>query len=204
MSCTATSRCWRSKPAMRYAPPLARPDTTIAKSWLPRPASNGMRWPRPTAICGLFGSRKLIDLRIPSGKPGIEGARVLEDCARHPNADTLMLITLPRLDRAATGSAWFSALEQAGVTIAVYPLERDELPQWIAARLARQKQRASADTLQFLADTTEGNLLAAQQEVQKARAAAARGRARSGGSRAGGRRRRALRRLSAFRSVACR
>jgi len=78
-----------------------------------------------------------------------------------------MLITLPRLDRAAMSSAWFSALEEAGVTIAVYPLERDELPRWITARLARQKQRASADTLHFLADTTEGNLLAARQEVQK-------------------------------------
>ena len=92
---------------------------------------------------------------------------MLEDCARHPGADALMLITLPRLDRGAMTSAWFSALENAGVTIAVYPLERDELPKWIAARLAKQKQRASADTLQFLADTTEGNLLAAQQEVQK-------------------------------------
>jgi DNA polymerase-3 subunit delta len=116
---------------------------------------------------GLFGSRKLIDLRLPGGKPGPDGARVLEDCAARPSTDTLMLITLPRLDRAAMSSAWFTALERAGVTVAVYPLERDELPQWIAGRLSRQKQRASADTLQFLADTTEGNLLAAQQEVLK-------------------------------------
>src|SRR5437867_739020 len=96
---------------------------------------------------GLFGTRKLVDLRIPSGKPGVEGARVLEDCAADPNAATITLITLPRLDRATQASAWFSALERAGVTIAVYPLERNELPQWIAARLARQKQRVSADTL---------------------------------------------------------
>ncbi|HEX4523952.1 MAG TPA: DNA polymerase III subunit delta [Casimicrobiaceae bacterium] len=133
-------------------------------------AEAGFKWDALAAASrnlGLFGDRKLIDLRIPGGKPGLEGARVLEDCARNPSADTLMLITLPRLDRAAASSAWFSALEQEGVTIAVYPLERDELPRWIAARLARQKQRASADTLQFLADTTEGNLLAAQQEVQK-------------------------------------
>lgn len=133
-------------------------------------AETGFKWDALAAAnrnLGLFGTRKLIDLRLPSGKPGVEGARVLEDCAKHPSADTLMLITLPRLDRAAASSAWFSALEQAGVTIAVYPLERDELPRWIAARLAQQKQRASADTLQFLADTTEGNLLAAQQEVQK-------------------------------------
>src|SRR5438128_2728133 len=116
---------------------------------------------------GLFGSRKLIDLRIPGGKPGAEGARVLEDCAANPNTDTVTLITLPRLDRTAQSSAWFTALERTGVTVAVYPLERDQLPGWIAARLARQKQRVSADTLQFLADTTEGNLLAAQQEIEK-------------------------------------
>ena len=93
---------------------------------------------------GLFGSRKLIDLRIPGGKPGAEGARVLEDCAANPNTDTVTLITLPRLDRTAQSSAWFTALERTGVTVAVYPLERDQLPGWIAARLARQKQRVSA------------------------------------------------------------
>ncbi len=133
-------------------------------------AEAGFKWDALAAAnrnLGLFGSRRLIDLRLPGGKPGVEGARVLEDCAKHPGTDAITLITLPRLDRAATNSAWFSALEWAGVTIPVFPLERDELPPWIAARLARQKQRASADTLQFLADTTEGNLLAAQQEVHK-------------------------------------
>lgn len=133
-------------------------------------AETGFKWDALAAAnrnLGLFGSRRLIDLRLPGGKPGVEGARVLEDCANHPGVDAIMLVTLPRLDRAATNSAWFSALERAGITVPVYPLERDELPRWIAARLARQKQRASADTLQFLADTTEGNLLAAQQEVEK-------------------------------------
>jgi DNA polymerase III subunit delta len=116
---------------------------------------------------GLFGTRKLVDLRIPGGKPGVDGARVLEDCAAHPSADTTILITLPRLDRTATGSAWFTALEQAGVVIEVYPLERADLPRWIASRLQRQQQSASGETLQFLADTTEGNLLAARQELEK-------------------------------------
>ena len=116
---------------------------------------------------GLFGDRTLIDLRIPSGKPGVEGARVLEAFSKKPGPDTLLLITLPRLDRAAQNSAWFTALEDAGVTIAVQPLERGELPAWIAGRLARARQQASSETLQFLADTTEGNLLAAQQEIEK-------------------------------------
>ncbi|HSS70967.1 MAG TPA: DNA polymerase III subunit delta [Casimicrobiaceae bacterium] len=133
-------------------------------------AEAGFKWEAFTAAnrnLGLFGARKLVDLRIPSGRPGVEGARALEDCANHPSPDAVTLITLPRLDRSAQGSAWFSALERAGVSVAVQPLDRSELPRWLAARLARQKQHVSADTLQFLADTTEGNLLAAQQEIEK-------------------------------------
>jgi len=133
-------------------------------------AEPGFKWDAFAAAnrnLGLFGARKLIDLSLPSGKPGIEGARALEDCAAHPYPDVLTLLTFPRLDRNALNSAWFSALDRAGVVVTVYPLERDELPQWLAARLARQKQRVSADTLRFLADATEGNLLAARQEVEK-------------------------------------
>jgi len=133
-------------------------------------AESGFRWDAFATAnrnLGLFGARKLVDLRIPSGKPGVEGARVLEDCAANPHSDTLPLITLPRLDRAALSSAWFSALDRAGVVVAVQALERAELPRWLAARLARQNQHGSAETLQFLAATTEGNLLAARQEVEK-------------------------------------
>ena len=133
-------------------------------------AEPGFKWDAFEAAnrnLGLFGERKLIDLTMPTGKPGAEGARVLEDCAANPSADTVTLITLPRLDRAAQTAAWFSALEQAGVSIAVYPLERGELPQWLRERLARQNQRVADDTLQFLADATEGNLLAAKQEIEK-------------------------------------
>jgi DNA polymerase-3 subunit delta len=130
----------------------------------------GFRWDAflaANANLGLFGSRKLIDLRIPSGKPGIEGAKALEACAAHASVDQILLATLPRLDRAAQSSAWFSALRDAGVAIAVQPLERDDLPAWIAARLARLGQRATRETLAFLAERCEGNLLAARQEIEK-------------------------------------
>ena len=133
-------------------------------------AEHGFKWDAFSAASrnlGLFGARKLVDLRIPGGKPGVEGARVLEDCALHPTPDTTILITLPRLDRAASNSAWFLALEQAGITVEVYALERSDLPRWIATRLERQQQHATPETLQFLADTTEGNLLAARQELEK-------------------------------------
>jgi DNA polymerase-3 subunit delta len=119
------------------------------------------------ANLGLFGSRKLVDLRIPSGKPGIDGAKVLEATAASPNPDSILLVTLPKLDRAAQSSGWFMALSDAGVAVPVFALERGELPEWIAARLARQGQRASGETLAFLADRCEGNLFAAQQEIAK-------------------------------------
>ena len=133
-------------------------------------ADSGFRWDAllaASANLGLFGARKLVDLRIPSGKPGTEGARALEFCATHPNPEQTLLITLPRIDRATQGSGWFAALAEAGVSIAVYPLTRDELPAWIAARLARQKQRIGRETLAFLAERCEGNLLAARQEIEK-------------------------------------
>ncbi len=133
-------------------------------------ADPGFRWDAflaANANLGLFGERKIVDLRIPSGKPGVEGAKALEACAQAPNPDHITLVTLPKLDRAAQQSAWFSALATAGVAIAVYPLDRDELPAWIAARLARASQRATPETLAFLADRCEGNLLAAKQEIEK-------------------------------------
>lgn len=119
------------------------------------------------ANLGLFGTRKMLDLRIPSGKPGVDGAKALETLARAPNPDHVTLVTCPKLDRAAQQSGWFSALGAAGIVVAVYPLDRDELPAWIAARLSRARQRAGTETLAFLADRCEGNLLAARQEIEK-------------------------------------
>ena len=130
----------------------------------------GFKWDAllaANANLGLFGGRKLVDLRIPTGKPGIEGAKALEAYAANPNPDHVTLVTLPKLDRAAQNAAWFVALAGAGVAITVYPLDRDDLPAWIAARLARQKQRVARETLAFLADRCEGNLFAAQQEIEK-------------------------------------
>jgi DNA polymerase-3 subunit delta len=119
------------------------------------------------ASLSLFGGKRIVELRIPSGKPGAQGAEAIAAyCARqHP--DTLTLVTLPRLDRAAQSSAWFSALCAAAVLVDVFAVERSRLPAWIGERLARQGQRASRELLEFLAERVEGNLLAAHQEVQK-------------------------------------
>ena len=133
-------------------------------------AERGFDWNELAASAAnlsLFGDRKLIELRLASGKPGADGADAIEAfCGKLP-VDTLTIATLPRLDRAGQSSPWFEALEANGVVVNVYPVERPRLPEWIAVRLARQKQRASPESLQFLADCVEGNLLAAHQEIQK-------------------------------------
>ena len=130
----------------------------------------GFRWDAflaGNANLGLFGSRKIVDLRIPSGKPGTEGAKALETYAAAPNPDNVTLVTLPKLDRATQGTAWFTGLADAGVAIAVYPLERNEMPGWIAARFANQGQTPGRETLEWLAERCEGNLFAARQEIEK-------------------------------------
>ena len=115
----------------------------------------------------LFGGNKIIELRLPTGKPGIAGAETIAAYCARLDRDMLTLATLPRLDRAGQSSAWFGALAAAGVVVEVWPVERARLPEWIGARLARQQQRASRAVLEFLADRVEGNLLAAHQEVLK-------------------------------------
>jgi len=115
----------------------------------------------------LFAERRLTEIHIPSGKPGIEGGKALETYSSQLPADTLTLITLPGLDWRATQSRWFSALASAGVTVEAKPIERAQLPAWIERRLAKQGLSAERDALGFLADRVEGNLLAAQQEIDK-------------------------------------
>lgn len=120
----------------------------------------------------LFSERQLIEIRIPSGKPGKDGSEALQRYCEAAPEDILTLVTLPRLDKTQLSSAWFLALDGAGVTLKVEPVERRALPQWIAQRLAAQGQRVAEGeegqrALAFFADRVEGNLLAAHQELQK-------------------------------------
>lgn len=117
----------------------------------------------------LFDDRKLIELRIPTGKPGKDGSRVLQEYAQQVahHCDLLTIITLPRLDRDGLKSAWFSALSANAVTIEVPSVTRAQLPQWIKTRLAAQHQQVDDETLALIAERVEGNLLAADQEIRK-------------------------------------
>ena len=133
-------------------------------------AERGFDWSelaQAGASQSLFGGRKIIELRIPSGKPGTQGAAAIHAYCERLARDNVTLVTLPRLRRDEQNSRWFLALAGAGAVVDVYPVERARLADWIGARLARQGQRASPEALAFLADRVEGNLLAAFQEVQK-------------------------------------
>ena len=122
----------------------------------------------------LFADKQIVEIRIPSGKPGKDGSPALQQLAQSAegNDSTLTLVMLPRLDKMAKSAAWFSALENSGMTVQIDPVERGALPQWIAQRLAQQGLRVADGeegqrSLQFFADRVEGNLLAAHQEIQK-------------------------------------
>lgn len=122
----------------------------------------------------LFADKQIVEIRIPSGKPGKDGSVALQQIAASAdgNDSTLTLVLLPRLDKATRTGAWFAALESHGASVQIDPVDRAALPQWIAQRLAAQGQRVAPGeegqrTLQFFADRVEGNLLAAHQEIQK-------------------------------------
>jgi DNA polymerase III subunit delta len=126
------------------------------------------------ASLSLFADKQIVEVRVPSGKPGKDGSAALQQLAEAAdgNDSTLTLVVLPRLDMATQKSAWFAALDAHGVTVRVEPVDRKALPQWIAQRLQAQGQRVAAGaegqrTLAFFADRVEGNLLAAHQEIQK-------------------------------------
>jgi len=120
-----------------------------------------------TGSLSLFATKKIVELRLPSGKPGPQGGTAIAAYCERPSDEQLLLVTLPRLDRTGQGSAWFNALARLGAVVDVWPLDRPRLPAWIGERLARQKQRAPREVLEFLTERVEGNLLAAHQELQK-------------------------------------
>lgn len=124
-----------------------------------------------TQNISLFGDRRLVDLHIPSGKPGKTGGETLIKLADMVTSgaliDTVVLVHLPRLDKAGRTAKWAQALFEVATSVEIANVERAQLPQWIKQRLARQKQQLDVETLEWMADKVEGNLLAAFQEIQK-------------------------------------
>jgi DNA polymerase-3 subunit delta len=117
----------------------------------------------------LFGSRKLIEIRLPSGKPGVGGANAIADLLANASADNVYLMLTGKLEREQNNSAWVKAFETTGAWVAVWPVELARLPQWLRARAVTLELDIDDDAVRFIVDRTEGNLLAAQQELEKLR-----------------------------------
>ncbi|WP_300449473.1 DNA polymerase III subunit delta [Accumulibacter sp.] len=115
----------------------------------------------------LFGGRKLLDLRIPAARPGRDGAAALQEYCARPSPDSLLLVTMIQVDWREEKSTWMAAMAAAGVVVKLVAPGLAELPAWIAGRLRRQGQSADAESLRFIAERVEGNLLAAHQEILK-------------------------------------
>ncbi|MFO7594278.1 MAG: DNA polymerase III subunit delta [Pseudomonadota bacterium] len=115
----------------------------------------------------LFAEQRLIELRMPNGKPGKEGGKVLAEYAANPPPDTVLLITIGKLDSSARNSKWFKSLDKAGVTLAVWPVEPQALPGWVMQRMRSRGMQPTPEAAQLLAERVEGNMLAAAQEVEK-------------------------------------
>jgi DNA polymerase III subunit delta len=133
-------------------------------------AESGFDWSRLSmagSALSLFATQRMMELRIPTGKPGKEGSAAIEAyCQRLPD-DTITLITLPEMDWQGKQTKWFLALESCATMIEAMPVEREHLPRWLTTRMARHQLSAQAEALDFLADCVEGNLLAAKQEIEK-------------------------------------
>jgi len=115
----------------------------------------------------LFAERKLIELRLPSGKPGAEGSKALCEYLEIASGDDVLLIVAGKIDKQSTNSKWFKALDKAGVVIQVWPVDARNLPRWVRQRVSAAGMSIDDEALQLLCDRVEGNLLAASQEVEK-------------------------------------
>lgn len=135
-------------------------------------AEAGFDWNALTAASGslsLFAEQRLLELRLPSGKPGKEGGAALSDYAADPPPDTVLLIICGKIDAASQKSKWYKALETTGVTLQVWPVEPGALPGWVLNRMRSRGMQPTPEAAQILAERVEGNLLAAAQEVEKLR-----------------------------------
>ncbi|HZW59717.1 MAG TPA: DNA polymerase III subunit delta [Woeseiaceae bacterium] len=135
-------------------------------------AATGFDWQELTAAGGnlsLFAEKRILDLSLPTGKPGKQGAAAIIDTVAQAGDDLLLLVAAPKLDRNNAAAKWVKALDASGAVVQVWPVARRELPAWIGARMRALDLNADRDAVQLVADRVEGNLLAAQQEIEKLR-----------------------------------
>lgn len=135
-------------------------------------ATTGFDWNQLTAGAGnlsLFEEQRIVELRLPTGKPGRAGGQAIQDLAGQAGPDLLFIVTGPKLDKSGGASKWAKALDKKGVSLAIWPVGPRELPGWIANRMRRAGLQPDREAVAMIADRVEGNLLAAGQEVEKLR-----------------------------------
>ncbi|MCP5023244.1 MAG: DNA polymerase III subunit delta, partial [bacterium] len=115
----------------------------------------------------LFAQQRILDLRLPSGKPGTTGGKALVEYAERPPQDTILLLTMPKLERSQGSSKWFKALDKTGAVIQIWPIEGQRLPPWIEQRMRNSGLIPEPGVVNMLSERIEGNLLAASQEIEK-------------------------------------
>ncbi len=120
-----------------------------------------------TQSLSLFASRKIIEIRLPTSKPGTEGSNALVEYCQHPAEDTLLLVIAGKLDASQRSAKWVKTLENAGAHIQVWPIKPKQMPHWIRERMQESGIEADRQAIEILADRVEGNLLAARQEIEK-------------------------------------
>jgi DNA polymerase III subunit delta len=132
----------------------------------------GSDWDDVRASVGnlsLFGSRRLLEIRLPSGRPGVAGNNALLYLLEREDPDTLLLVLTPRLDRDAQAAQWLRVLESRGAWVQVWPVEAGKYLGWLRGRCRRLELDIDEEALALIAERTEGNLLAAHQELEKLR-----------------------------------
>ncbi len=133
-------------------------------------ASAGFDWQEilhSAASMSLFAQRKLVEIRLPSGKPGAQGSKALCEYLEIANGDDVLLIIAGKIDKQSTNSKWFKALDKAGAVIQVWPVDARNLPRWLQQRVRNAGMSIDDEALQLLCERIQGNLLAAVQEVEK-------------------------------------
>lgn len=135
-------------------------------------ATTGFDWNQLTSASGnlsLFAEKRIIELRLPTGKPGVTGAKAIVEMSALNDPDLLFIVSTPKLDRSGAASKWAKSLDSAGVTVQIWPVDLRDLPGWIADRMRQQGLQPDRAACNLIADRVEGNLLAASQEIEKLR-----------------------------------
>ena len=135
-------------------------------------ATTGFDWAQlrdSSANMSLFAEKRIVELRLPTGKPGRAGSQAIADMVERIDEDVLFIVSGPKLDRSSQSAKWVKSLESAGVNVQIWPIGLRELPGWIAERMRRAGLQPDRDAVALIADRVEGNLLAAGQEIEKLR-----------------------------------